>query len=79
MTQLFMNLKITFLVNSLNFILFCILTACGFENENAEVQWNGDRAQFDKEFSFFKNLEAENILTREADGQPFFRISHPDL
>ncbi len=71
MTQLFMNLKITFLVNSSNLILFCFLTACGFENENPEIQWNGDRAQFDKEFSFSKNLEAENILTREVDGQPF--------
>ena len=71
MTQLFMNLKITFLVNSSNLILFCFLTACGFENENPEIQWNGDRAQFDNEFSFSKNLEAENILTREVDGQPF--------
>ena len=66
-----MNLKISFLVSSSNLIIICFLIACGFENENSEVKWNGDRAQFDIEFSFSKNLDDENILTREADGQPF--------
>jgi antitoxin component YwqK of YwqJK toxin-antitoxin module len=66
-----MNLKITFLVNSFNSILFGFFTACAFENESAEVQWNGNLEQFDKEFSFSKNLEAETMLTREADGLPF--------
>ena len=54
-TQLFMNLKISFLVKLLNIILLSSFFAgCGFENENAEVKWSGNSQQFDKEFSFPK-------------------------
>ena len=66
-----MNLKISFLVKLLNIILLSSFAGCGFENENAEVKWSGNSQQFDKEFSFSQNLEAENILTRKVDGHPF--------